>query len=38
MFEFVIRIALLILCVGTIVISGQLAVWTTKPWWRKLLD
>ncbi len=37
MFEFGLRLFLLFLCVGAVVVSAQVAIWTTKPWWRPLL-
>ncbi len=37
MFEIVLRLFLLFLCAGAIVVSVQVALWTTKPWWRPVL-
>lgn len=36
MFEFALRLLILLLCFGVTLMSLQMAIWTTKPWWRPL--
>lgn len=38
MLDTFLRVTLLLACTGAIALSGKLAIWTTKPWWQKVLS